>query len=280
MNNAGTLAGTFINAFAINEGAIVHVLSGTISMQVGGSFNPTRRAAITDSIAISFAGAVDPHRRHSFVGNGSIMLLHAGNISQRHSTSGAGNFRIRGLANAARRRVASGMALVKLTGASASHARRAAVGASVLRIGHKRAFATRRQIAIGSDTIRLLHLVNLRAFAPIYGRDRIVFSESAVAVRRVGLPAIGRIALTGIATTTTRRTIRTSSTIALLATIKMPHYRMTPVEEIRAMRLLNELREMSVLPQPSPIVVTPYNRELVVPQRGRMIGTPDVEDPA
>jgi len=280
MNNAGTLAGTFINAFAINEGAIVHVLSGTISMQVGGSFDPTRRAAIRDSIAISFAGAIDPHRRHSFVGNGSVMLLHAGNISQRHSTRGSGIFRLLGLVRAARRRAATGTAVIKLTGASASHARRVAVGESVLRISHKRAFATRRQIAGGADTIRLLHLVNLRAFAPIYGRDRIRLIESAVAVRRVGLPAIGRIALNGIATTTTRRTIRTTSKIALLATIKMPHYRMTPVEEIRAMRLLNELREMSVLPQPSPIVVKPDNRELVVPQRGRMIGTPDIEDPA
>ncbi|MEN5278929.1 hypothetical protein ABE527_18530 [Brucella sp. TWI432] len=280
MNNAGTLAGTFLNAFAINEGAIVHVLSGTISMQAGGSLQAIRRSTINDTLAMRIVGTVDPHRRQALKASDTVSLVHAVNISQRHSTRGTAIFRLRGVNNATRRRSAPGNTIIKLSGVSVAHARRVAVGASVLRIGHKRAFATRRQIAIGSDAIRLLHLVNLRAFAPIYGRDRIVFSESAVAVRRVGLPAIGRIALNGIATTTTRRTIRTSSTIALLATIKMPHYRMTPVEEIRAMRLLNELREMSVIPQPSPIIVTPDNRELVVPQRGRMIGTPDVEDPA
>ena len=280
MNNAGTLAGTFLNAFAINEGAIVHVLSGTISMQAGGTLQATRRSTINDTLAIRLVGGVDPHRRQAVNATDSISLLYAANISQRHSTRGAGTFRLRGANNTTRRRSAPGTAIIKLTGASAGHARRAATGGGILRVSHKRAFGTRRQIAIGADTIRLLHLVNLRAFAPIYGRDRIVFSESAVAVRRVGLPAIGRIVLTGITTTITRQTIRTTSTIALLATIKMPHFRMTPVEEIRAMRLLDELREMSVIPQPSPIVVTPDNRELVVPQRGRMIGTPDVEDPA
>lgn len=280
MNNAGTLAGTFLNAFAINEGAIVHVLSGTISMQAGGTFSPTRRATIIDVLSIGIDGNVNPHRRQALAVKGAISLLHSANISQRHSSRGADVFRLRGLAIATRRRSALGMLSMKAKGTSASHARRAAVGTTVFRVRHKRAFATRRQIAKGGNTIRFLDLVNLRAFAPIYGRDRIVFKQSTIAVRRVGLPAIGRIRLSGFATTTVRRRINTSSSIALLATIKMPHYRMTPVEEIRAMRLLNELRAMEVTSEPIPTVVSPDDREIIVPQRGRAVGTPDTEDPA
>ncbi|MCL7999985.1 hypothetical protein M8994_17250 [Brucella sp. 21LCYQ03] len=167
-----------------------------------------------------------------------------------------------------------------MNSAAVSHNRRSASAKAILQFRYKRASAARRQIAKGAASLLFRHSVNLRAIAPIYGRDRIVFNKSAVAVRRVGLPAIGRIALAGIAATTTRQTIRTSSTIALLATIKMPHFRMTPVEEIRAMQMFEEVRSMSVLTEPSPIIVAPDNRELIVPQRARNIGTPDTKDNA
>lgn len=280
MNNAGTLAGTFINAFAINEGAIVHVLSGSMSMRADGALSTTRRSTISEAMAIKFRGAVDPHRRQGVTGSARLDFDDVVNISQRHSTRGKDVLRLLQKGAVTRRRSAPGLGVLRLNASVSSHARRNASGTSIVRFFVKRAFATRRQVARGADTLKLVHLVNLRALAPIYGADRVSFDESAVAVRRVGLPALGRVALNGIATPITRQTIRTSSSIALLATIKMPHYRMTPVEEIRAMRVLNEPRTVEVLPEAPPMRVYYDNREIVVPESGRSIGTPDTEDPA
>lgn len=280
MDSAGALAGSVLNAFAINEGTVVHVLTGTGAMKFNSGTVATRRSTVAATASMGLNGLNDPHRRQSAVGSAEISFLHKANASQRHSTIGSGKINLKGQATATRRRIMESAGVLRLRGLSMSHVRAMATANGLARLKNTRAVATRRQRAMSDDTIRFLHSVNLRALAPIYGDGAIIFRQRATMVRRVGLPSIGRVKLAGYARLIARRTISTTSPISLLATIKMPHYRMTPVEEIRAMHIFEDVRGMSVLPEHSPIIVAPDNRELIVPQRGRNIGTPDTEDNA
>jgi len=280
MNDAGTIAGSFINAFAVNEGAIVHVLSGTMTARTTGAFDATRRAAINDTMTIRLVGVNDGHKRVAAPGAGKIVFLDAVNASQRNSVRLTGTIHFESTAVAIRRRSAPGTGIIRLKGRNDLHARRAATAIGMIALKQKRANAIRRQRAPGSGLIRFLHLVNLRAFAPIYGKDMVRFRQLGTAVRRVGLPSHGMMVLGGAASATARRTISTASSIRLLSSIRMPHAHMTPTEEIRFMRVLEELRAIDVPQAFDPIRVMFDNRELVVPESSRDIGNPDIEDPA
>lgn len=279
MVNAGPIAGTFINAFAINEGAIVHVLSGTMTMGVTGALDATRRAAIYDNMKIALVGTAAPHRRVAAPGTGTIVFSTLANISQRHAARAKGKLALKATVKAIRRRSAPGKGGIRFVGVDSLHARRAAVASGRISLTQSKARVVRRQRAIGSGLIRFLAAVNLRAFAPIYGKDAMKFKEAATAVRRVGLPATGPIVLTGDATAIARRQIITSDTMLFLSSIRLPHAYMTPTEEIRAMHVLEQIREMTVPEATDPIRVIADDREIHVPQRVRSVGNPDVEDP-
>ncbi|RUQ89063.1 hypothetical protein ELZ19_09545 [Brucella abortus] len=223
MNDAGTIAGNFINAFAVNEGAIVHVLSGTMTTSAGGTLTATRRAAINDTLAIRFVGSNDGHKRVAAPGVGSIVLLDAVNASQRHAAQLSAAIRFKSAVAAICRRSAPGIGTMRLLGRNDLHARRNAMAIGTIALKQKRANAVRRLRAPGSGLIRFLHLVNLRAFAPIYGKDTVRFRQSATAVRRVGLPSHSMMVFGGAAIATARRTISTASTLRFLMSIRMPH---------------------------------------------------------
>jgi len=280
MNDAGTIAGSFINAFAVNEGAIVHVLTGTMTARATGTLEATRRTAINDTMVMNFVGVNDGQRRVAAPGTGTIVLLDTVNASQRNSVRLTGLINFESSAIAIRRRSAPGTGIIHLKARNDLHARRAATARGLFALQHIRAKAVRRQRAPGSGLIRFLHLVNLRAFAPIYGKDMVRFRQSATAVRRVGLPSHGLIVFGEAASATARRTISTASTIRFLSSIRMPHAHMTPTEEIRFMQVLEELRAIDVPETFDPIRVMFGDRELVVPESSRDIGNPDIEDPA
>nr|WP_278422990.1 hypothetical protein [Brucella anthropi] len=280
MVNAGPIDGTFINAFAINEGAIVHVLSGTMTMGVTGTLDATRRAAIHDTMTIALAGTGTPHRRVAAPGTGTMVFSNLANISQRHAARAKGTLALKATVKIIRRRAATGNGVIRFVGTNGLHARRAAVASGRISLTQSKARVVRRQRAIGTGLITFLANVNLRAFAPVSGKDVMKFKETATAVRRVGLPAYGRIVLTGEASATARRQIITSDTMLFLSSIRMPHAHMTPTEEIRAMRVLEQIREMNVPETTDPIRVIADDREIHVPQRVRSVGNPDVEDPA
>lgn len=280
MNDAGTIAGNFINAFAVNEGAIVHVLSGTMTTSAGGTLTATRRAAINDTLAIRFVGSNDGHKRVAAPGIGSIVLLDTVNASQRHAAQLSAAIRFKSAVAAIRRRSAPGNGTMRLLGRNDLHARRAVTPFGIIALRNARAFAVRRQTASGTNALRFLHWVNLRAFAPIYGKGTMRFRQSATAVRRVGLPSLGTIRMKGSGSATARRQISTSSTIKFLSSIRMPHTRMTPTEEIRAMRVFEDLRMIAVPAAAFPIDVMSDDRTIIVPEDARNIGNPDNEDPA
>ncbi len=175
MVNAGTIAGTFINAFAINEGAIVHALSGTMTMGVSGTLDATRRAAINDTMAIGFVGDVDPHRRVTATGTATIVFSTLANISQRHAARAKGIVVFKSGAIAIRRRSAGGLGVIRLAGKNDLHARRAAVATGQIVLTQSKARIVRRQRAIGSGLIRFMSTVNLRSFSPISGKDVMKF---------------------------------------------------------------------------------------------------------
>ncbi|MRN43466.1 MULTISPECIES: hypothetical protein [unclassified Brucella] len=280
MNAAGTIAGHSINAFAINEGTIVHVLSGTMKMSAGGTPNATRRASINDMMTIRLVGSNAPHRRVAAPGAGMVDFVYAVNASQRHAARLAGASRFIAATVLVRRRSAPGTGTMRFLGRNDLHARRAASALGNVALRPVRANAVRRQSAPGSSVLRFLHWVNLRAFAPIYGKDIVHFRQYATAVRRVGVRSSRLVRFKGGGNATARRQIITSSTIAFLSSIRMPHARMTPTEEIRALRILEDPRILMVPAVAAPLNVMPDDRTITIPESARDIGNPDNEDPA
>ncbi len=280
MAGAGTIAGAPINAFVINEGAMVHSLSGTMRASSKAKLNATRRATVAETLSIALEGETLARIRSRIPAKGKISLLHAVNASQRHAVRGRGLLDTVAKLVAVRRRSAPGKAVIEFNDHVAVHARRAAVCTGRIKLTKAQVNSRRRQSAPGYGLVRFLYSVNLRAFAPIYAPGKIQTSETASAVRRVGLPGSDAIDFDGSTAATARRAFVGADVIAFLESIKLPHVCMIPTEEFRSMKLLEDLRELSVQADRPEILVRQDPREIAVPADIDDMNTPTFEDPS
>ncbi|MCV9910184.1 hypothetical protein OIV19_21550 [Brucella sp. HL-2] len=279
MAGTGLISGAVINAIVINDGAVIHTLSGTATSHTSQSATVVRRVRVDGAISIALAGGANTTRRTAAPGIASMIFVHAVNASQRHSLRTSSKLSVSATGAATRRAVMGAAGKVRFHHTVASHARRSAVADGRISFSKASANVRRRQVAQGIAAIRLLHLVNLRAFAPIRGADKMRTKESATAVRRVGLPSSGRINLTGYAFVTARRTISTVSVITFKEQVKVPHVRMVPTEQLRTMDLLADPRSVRVPREPSGMIVRRDHRHIEVPQDRDSMNTPRFEDP-